>query len=59
VAFFPVKPLAVDGAVESLLALGANLVLDGSTLWGLAVTAELSSDILLVLGFLHAGVELI
>ena len=58
-AFFPVKPLAVDGAVESLLALGAYLVLDGSTLWGLAITAKLSSDVLLVLGFLHAGVKLV
>lgn len=59
VAFFPIKPLAVDGAVESLLALRAHLVLDGSTLWGLAVTAKLSGDVLLVLGFFHAGVQLV
>ena len=44
VALAPVVSLAVNGAVKSLLALGAPLVLDRVTLWGGAEAAQVLSD---------------
>jgi hypothetical protein len=39
VAVFPVLSLAIDTAIESLLATRANFMLDCCAFWGLTVTA--------------------
>ena len=59
-ALLPVVALAVNAAVQALLALSAALVLDSLTLWRGAEAAQTEGWLVLVLLLLvHSGLELL